>query len=195
MTAPTAASGSPMRCLSVSLIAMLTVAVAGCGGGDASGDTATSRAAGAPVTCPTQPSSSFYIYVKNTTRNTVKLRPASEVDCTDWSGAGNSGALSLVVPARTDAPAVRLRPVKGKASFLWSVTLLLGDMPDGVIGMQLTTKPSNPNAAFASIPASLLLSADGGTWQPDLITKSGIKYKVISDTCLTANCFTLRVSG
>ncbi len=184
-----------MRPLAAVAVVLAVIAlVAGCGGDEGGASTADpTRRDAAATTCPQQASSAFYIYVENTSGNVVKLRPVS-ADCPDWSGAGNPTALRMDVPARSNAPAALLQPANGQKTFLWSVRLFVGDMPDGVIGMRLTTKPSDPNAAFESIRASLLLSADGGTWEPDLFTKSGTKYRVIRDTCTASDCFTIRIS-
>lgn len=171
--------------------------VAGCGGGDGGASTAAStvRAAAGPTTCPTQASTPFYVYVKNTSSNPVKLRPGY-VDCADWSGAANPSAMGIDVAAGARAPYVTLRPVTTTTPtpFLWSVQLFTGDLPDGVLAMQLDTNPSNPPGRFKAVTATLFLSVDGGAYGPVATTGSGMKFTVVPDTCLTTRCFTIRIS-
>lgn len=179
------------------LLAAVLVLVAGCGGGDdgASTTASTVRAAAGPTTCPTQTSTPFYVYVKNTSSTPVKLRPGY-VDCTDWSGAANPSAMSIDVAAGASAPFVTLRPVTTTTPtpFLWSVKLFTGDLPDDVLAMQLDTNPSNPPGRFKAVTATLFLSLDGGAYGPVATTGSGLKFTVVPDTCLTTRCFTIRIS-
>jgi len=91
MTVRTAAFGFPTRCLSVSLIAMVVVAVAGCGSSDTATTTAaTTRAAAGPDAsgnCPERGIAQAYALTVVNASTTEPLRIAfTEVDCSDWSG-------------------------------------------------------------------------------------------------------------
>ena len=102
MTGPTAASGSPMRCLSVSLIAMVTVAVAG--GGGSSGDAASTSAERLAVrgdmtrVCPEKRSRSIPMKVTNQLDTPVQFY-FSEIDCFDWGGTTPAASSGMILPA------------------------------------------------------------------------------------------------
>lgn len=149
------------------------------------------HAAAGATTCPTASAASYYVYVKNTGRNLVKLRPGA-VDCGQWSGAANPSALRLNVKANTTAPYVTLRP-RGGAGFSaeWPVTLVNGEIPDGTIQMRLEKKPLRNGASTVHL---LVRRAAGDAWESNVFTKSNTKYTVVTNTCAVSACFTLRIS-
>lgn len=115
-----------MRCLSVSLIAMVTVAVAGCGGGS-SGDAASTSAERLAVrgdmtrVCPDKRSHSIPMKVTNQLDTPVQFY-FSEIDCFDWGGTTPAASSGMILPAG-NAHSVLMEPYTDGESSAWLTTI------------------------------------------------------------------------